>query len=346
MPFARIQAIPGRLALHIPEDTRMTVELPPSPSTALKGHHHVTTGVGDPQEDFDFHTKVLGLKCCKRTLFYDGATPVYHFYYGNDIGDESTLLTTFPVAHIGVKATEGWGQVRHVDLSVPESSLGYWKDRLESMGFDVTEAEYFGEKRLEFRSPHNIRHNMVGIADDDRKPWDKGPVPVENMIRGTHAAGVSTNTMDMMDEFLEVAWGCRKVGEDGNRVRYEMGEGGTGTYTDFVIEPELKKGSWIVGEGAIHHMAYHCPDHETQNKIKFFVEGLGYTDFSDVKDRGYFDSIYVRTPSGALFEAAVSHDPAFLCDEPQETMGTQVMMSPQIEANKEEVLSIIGMVEG
>ena len=125
-----------------------------------------------------------------------------------------------------------------------------------------------------------------------------------------------------------------------------MGEGGTGTYTDFVIEPELKKGSWIVGEGAIHHMAYHCPDHETQNKIKFFVEGLGYTDFSDVKDRGYFDSIYVRTPSGALFEAAVSHDPAFLCDEPQETMGTQVMMSPQIEANKEEVLSIIGMVEG
>ena len=69
----------------------MTVELPPSPSGALKGHHHVTTGVGDPQGDFDFHTKVLGLKCCKRTLFYDGATPVYHFYYGNDVGEESTL---------------------------------------------------------------------------------------------------------------------------------------------------------------------------------------------------------------------------------------------------------------
>ena len=152
--------------------------------------------------------------------------------------------------------------------------------------------------------------------------------------------------MDMMDEFMHVAWGCRKTAEDQNRVRYEMGAGGSGTYTDFVVEPNLKQGSWYVGQGAIHHMAYNCPDSETQNKIKFFVEGLGYTDFSDVKDRGYFDSIYVRTPSGALFEATVSHDPAFLCDEPYESLGTQVMMSPQIEANKEEVLKIIGFVEG
>jgi glyoxalase family protein len=308
-------------------------------------HHHITIGVMDPQEDFDWHTKVLGLKCCKRTLFYDGAMPVYHFYYGNDMGEESTLLTTFPLAHTGVKAVEGVGQVRHVDLSVPVSSLDYWKNRLESFDVEVTEVEYFGEKRLEFRSPHNIRHAMVGIADDDRKPHSSGPVPAENMIRGTHSAGVSTWSMDMMEEFMEVAWGCRKVATDGNRERYEMGAGGTGTYTDFIVEPNLKQGSWYVGQGAIHHMAYHCPDHDRQNQIKFFVEGLGYTDFSDVKDRGYFDSIYVRTPSGALFEAAVSHEDGFLCNEPYESMGTKVMMSPQIEANKEEVMKIIGTVE-
>jgi glyoxalase family protein len=323
----------------------MTIELPSSPSIALMKHHHITIGVMDPQEDFDWHTKVLGLKCCKRTLFYDGAMPVYHFYYGNDMGEESTLLTTFPLAHTGVKAVEGVGQVRHVDLSVPVSSLDYWKNRLESFDVEVTEVEYFGEKRLEFRSPHNIRHAMVGIADDDRKPHSSGPVPAENMIRGTHSAGVSTWSMDMMEEFMEVAWGCRKVATDGNRQRYEMGAGGTGTYTDFIVEPNLKQGSWYVGQGAIHHMAYHCPDHDRQNQIKFFVEGLGYTDFSDVKDRGYFDSIYVRTPSGALFEAAVSHEDGFLCNEPYESMGTKVMMSPQIEANKEEVMKIIGTVE-
>lgn len=324
----------------------MAIELPQSPSIALMKHHHITIGVMDPQEDFDWHTKVLGLKCVKRTLFYDGAMPVYHFYYGNDMGEESTLLTTFPLAHTGVKAVEGVGQVRHVDLSVPVSSLDYWKNRLESFDVEVTEVEYFGEKRLEFRSPHNIRHAMVGIADDDRKPHSSGPVPAENMIRGTHSAGVSTWSMDMMEEFMEVAWGCRKVATDGNRQRYEMGAGGTGTYTDFIVEPNLKQGSWYVGQGAIHHMAYHCPDHDRQNQIKFFVEGLGYTDFSEVKDRGYFDSIYVRTPSGALFEATVSHEKGFLENEPYESMGTKVMMSPQIEANKKEVMKIIGIVEG
>ena len=314
------------------------------PGTSLTGHHHITIGVGNVQEDFDFHTKVLGLKCVKRTLFYDGATPVYHLYYGNDIGDESTLLTTFPVAHVGVKAREGSGQVSYVSLSVPEDSLPYWKKRLREHGFEVTETERFGEKHLDFRSPHNIRVSMAGVEDDARAPYSDGPVPAENMIRGTHAAGVSTRDMEFMAEFLEVAWGSRKEADDSNLVRYTMGEGGTGTYTDFEIEPDRKPGSWTVGEGAIHHMAYNVPSRKEQDAIKFFTEGLGYTDFSDVKDRGYFDSIYIRTPSGALFEACCSHKPAFTCDEPFETLGTKLMMSPQIEADKDEVLKVIGEI--
>lgn len=317
----------------------------PNPSKDLIGHHHITIGVGNAQEDFDFHTKVLGLKCVKRTLFYDGDLPIYHFYYGNDLGDESTILTTFPTAHIGVKGREGSGQVSHVGLSVPPEALDYWRNRLKSFDFDITENEKFGERRLEFRSPHNIRMAIIGVENDDRKPRTRGPVPEEVMIRGMHSCGVSTRDMEFMSEFMEVAWGSHAGETDGNWQRYYTGaSGGTGTITDFEIEPDRKPGSWIVGEGTIHHMAYNCPDRETQDKIKHFVEGLGYTDFSDVKDRGYFDSIYVRTPSGALFEVTVSHDPAFLSNEPIESLGTQLMMSPQIEANKEEVLDFIGRV--
>ncbi len=319
----------------------MTTELP---GTSLTGHHHITIGVGNVQEDFDFHTKVLGLKCVKRTLFYDGATPVYHIYYGNDAGEESTLLTTFPVSHIGVKGTEGSGQVSYISLSVPNAAMGYWKERLNSHGFEVSENERFGERHLDFRSPHNIRLSIVGVDEDVRIPYAAGPVPSENMIRGTHSIGVSTRDMEFMEEFLQVAWGSRKAAEDTGLIRYTMGLGGTGTYTDYEIEPDRKPGSWTVGEGTIHHMAYNVPTREQQDKIKFFTEGLGYTDFSDVKDRGYFDSIYIRTPSGALFEACCSHKPSFLSDEPVETMGTKLMMSPQIEANKEEVLKVIGEI--
>jgi len=324
----------------------MTIELPKSPSGVMTGHHHITIGVGNPQEDFDFHTKVLGLKCVKRTLFYDGETPVYHFYYGNDRGDESTLLTTFPLEHTGVMAKEGVGQCSNVTVSIPSSGLKYWRERLESHGFDVTEREIFGERHLDFRTPHNIRMSMVGVEDDDRKPHTQGPVPAEMMIRGTHAAGVSTRDMDFMAEFMEVAWGSRKVGQDGNIVRYEMGAGGTGTYTDFMVDPDGKTGSWYVGNGAIHHHAFNVGTREDQDRIKFFIEGLGYTDVSEPKDRGYFDSIYVRTPSGALFEACCSHDEGFLCNEPYETLGTNLMMSPQMEKDKEQILAIIGKVEG
>ena len=65
----------------------MSVEPPANPSAALTDHHPITIGVGNPQEDFEFHTKVLGLKCVNRTLFHDGALPIYHIFYGNDHGD-------------------------------------------------------------------------------------------------------------------------------------------------------------------------------------------------------------------------------------------------------------------
>lgn len=326
-----------------PEEFAMAHQLP---GTNLTGHHHITMGVGNPQEDFDFHTKVLGLKCVKRTLFYDGDVPIYHLYYGNDIGNEGTLLTTFPLSHLGVKGKRGSGQVSNVSLSVPPGALDFWASRLKDHGMEATENERFGEKHLDFVSPHDICLSIVEDSEDSRAPHSSGPVPAEMMIRGTHSVGVSTRDMEFMSEFLEIGWGSRVESDDKGMVRYAMGEGGSGTYTDFFIEPKRTPGSWAVGEGAIHHMAYNVPSTEAQKKIKGFLEGLGYTDCSDVKDRGYFDSVYVRTPSGALFEACCSHDPSFQCDEPLESLGTQLMMSPQVEQNKEETLAIIGKIEG
>ena len=33
----------------------------------IKRHHHLTLSVGNGQEDYDFHTKILGLKSVKKT---------------------------------------------------------------------------------------------------------------------------------------------------------------------------------------------------------------------------------------------------------------------------------------
>ena len=43
------------------------------PGAALRRHHHITLCTGDAQEDYDFHTKVLGLKSVKKTLLWSDA---------------------------------------------------------------------------------------------------------------------------------------------------------------------------------------------------------------------------------------------------------------------------------
>ncbi|MBO0693591.1 MAG: VOC family protein, partial [Acidimicrobiaceae bacterium] len=55
----------------------------------IRRHHHITLCVGGAQEDYDFHTQVLGLKSVKKTALYDGDVPIFHLYYGNDLGQES-----------------------------------------------------------------------------------------------------------------------------------------------------------------------------------------------------------------------------------------------------------------
>jgi glyoxalase family protein len=316
-----------------------------TPGSHVLRHHHITIATGGAQEDYEFHTKVLGMKSVKKTLFYDGKVPIYHLYYGNDAGEESSLVTTFPMRHTGVMGRKGSGQVSYVALSIPTGGIDFWRNRLTEHGFAVEQTERFGETYLDFEHPCGVNYTLVGVADDPRSPHTQGPVPADMMIRGTHSIGVSMRDAEFMEEFMQVGWGGNRISDDRNLIRYAVGDGGSGTIVDFVVEPDRKPGTWAVGEGAIHHMAFEVASHKHQNELKTFLEAIGYTDVSDVKDRGYFDSIYIRTPSGAMFEATVSHKPSFTCDEPLENLGMDVMVSPNIENNKEELMSQIGFLK-
>ncbi len=316
-----------------------------TPGKYISRHHHITIATGGAQEDYDFHTKVLGLKSVKKTAFYDGSVPIYHLYYGNDTGEESSLVTTFPMAHTGVKATRGSGQVSYLSLSIPVDALDYWRNRLQEHGFEVKDNERFGEQYLDFQHPCGVPYCLVAIENDQRAPHSRGPVPTDLMIRGTYSVGVSMQDSQWMEEFMQIGWGGSRAADEGNRIRYEVGAGGAGAIVDFEVEPDRKPGSWIVGEGAVHHMAFQVENHQQQDQLKFHLEGMGYTDVSDRKDRGYFDSIYVRTPSGALFEATVSHADGFTADEPADKLGLEVMLPPQLNMSKEEMMAQIGYLK-
>ncbi len=267
----------------------------------IRRHHHLILSVGNAQEDYDFHTKVLGLKSVKKTALYDGEAPILH-------------LCARP-ARAPARSVPSSSRFR----SGPRVS---GRGHLRSRGFEVRLQERFGERLVAFVHPCGIEYELIEAKHDSRAPYSNGAVPQEHGLRGTYGIVVSVRDSDNSKEFMQGGWNGRRVGSDGRHLRYEVGNGGSGTIVEFRVEPNVAAGSWTYGEGVPHHVAFEVADHDAQSKVKFHLEGLGFTDVSEMKDRGYFDSVYVRTPGGALFEATVSKPQGFLVDEPHEKLGT------------------------
>ena len=307
----------------------------------IQGHHHITLCVGSAQEDYDFHTKLLGLRSVKKTVLFDGKTPIYHLYYGNETGEPSTLVTTFPFRQAGFKGRKGTGQIKILALSVPHASLDFWTERLRKSGHQVERQTRFDEQRLHFEHPCGIEYELVGCDEDARKPWTMPETPATVAVRGVHSITVSVKEIAEPGEFMGIAFGFRKTAQDGAYTRYEAQEGGSSRIVDYVAEPEVPQGSWIFGEGTIHHCAFGVTDSKQQLAFKDYVEGLGYTDISDVKDRKYFYSVYVRTPGGALFEAANSTAESFLIDESAENLGKEFQLPPWYEDRRKELIAAL-----
>lgn len=304
----------------------------------IKGLHHITLCTGTAQADVDFFVKVIGQRLVKRTLFYDGREPIYHLYFADETGSPGTVMTTFPMRRTGIRGRKGSGQFSAVAYSVPRGSLDFWGEHLERNRIQPSpRRERFGQALIGFEHPGcGIAFELVEDGSDRRAPWKSAYVPEQFAVRGFHNWSATVREMDDFDGFLKDAWEFTPVGRDGKYTRYQIEGGGAARLLDVLHEPGLRQGSWTVGEGTIHHGAFDVPDLETQASLKFDVEGMGFTDFSDSKNRGYFYSIYVRTPGGVMFEGCVSL--GFTRDESQDRLGEDLKLSPQFSSQKDELL--------
>jgi glyoxalase family protein len=56
--------------------------------------------------------------------------------------------------------------------------------------------------------------------------------------------------------------------------------------------------------------------------------------------------VYVRTPSGALFELAVTHaDGGWTCDESPQELGSRFQLPEQFEDRREELLAALEPID-
>jgi glyoxalase family protein len=307
----------------------------------VRGTHHLTFCVGGAQEDYDFHVRLLGLKSVKKTVLFDGEIPIYHLYYGNRVGEKSTLLTAFPYRQAGWMGRRGTNQLKILNLSVPVDAVGFWTDRLKDFGVQHQRVELFGTERLNFKHPCGIDYTIVGDPEpDSREPYDD-IVSAEHAIRGAYGTTTSVREPEPMSFFITEGLGGNLLRSEGKHHQFQIGDAeGHGRMLELVEEPGLHQGTWQFGEGTIHHHALDAVTAENQAVVKDWFVGLGFTDVSDVKDRGYFFSVYMRSPGGALIELAYSTPEGFLIDEPEDELGTHMCIPPHWENRRAEIAQL------
>jgi glyoxalase family protein len=305
----------------------------------VNGLHHVTSGVARAQEDIDFFTRVVGQRMIKQTVLFDGTTPIYHLYYANANAEIGTVMTTFPFAQAGLTGRRGSGQVQTTGYSVPRGSIAFWKAHLARHGVVSNgEGERFGQKTLHFRHPAGLDFEMIEDPDDTTVGWTTEEIGSDTAVRGLHSVAMGVRDTEEQHRFLTEGLGLEKVGVDGPYHRYRINEGGAQKTVDLVHLPDTKQGSWQFAQGLVHHVAFAVPTEKEQTEVKAHLEGLGYTDVSEIKDRNYFHSIYCRSPGGVLCEIATC-DIGFAIDEPKEHLGERLLLPPWFENRRAEIVA-------
>ena len=297
----------------------------------ISGYHHLTLSTDGAQEDFDFYTKALGLHSVKRTVLFDGVIPVYHLYYGSPDGDASTIITTFPFRKPGVYGRRGTNQSRTIMQSIPKGAADFWVDRLNARGIKATKITRFGADRVALAHPCGISHELVESDSDPRAPITNAAQGIgkDHGIKGIYGAVVAVMDRTAMDDLLTIALPLEKEADNHEGLVFRVPDAtGVNQRVEVIVDRDSAQGTWTLAGGTIHHLALNTGDEDNQLKLRAHIEGLGFTDISEQKDRNYFKSCYVRSPGGALFELAWTTPEGWAKDEPPGQIGKTLVFPP------------------
>lgn len=299
-------------------------------NNTIAGFHHLTAIVGDPQQNVDFYTRVLGQRLVKQTVNFDDPG-TYHLYYGDEVGTPGTIMTFFPWKG-APQGRRGTGQIVDISFSIPATALDYWIERLAKHGVAITgPTRRFDEQVISFLDPHGLSLELVAHQDvEARSGWKQGPVPEAYVIRGFYSITMAETDQERTGGMLTDVLGFRALQQEGNRFRYAVGAGSSVARVDVLSLPDEPHGRIAVG--TVHHVAWRTEDDAHQLKWRQHLLSRG-NDVTPVKDRQYFHSIYFHEPGGVLFEIATD-PPGFAIDEPVDQLGTHLKLPRWLEPRR------------
>jgi len=289
----------------------------------IKGLHHVTSMADDARTNNHFFTNTLALRRVKKTVNFD-SPDVYHLYYGDEIGTPGTVMTYFPFPQMP-RGRAGTGEVGTTVFSVPQGSLGFWRDRLAQLGIGgLKEEESFGEKRLNFAGPDGDGFALVEVKDDPRTPWTERGISEDHAIRGFHSVAMRLRDEGATAELLKFM-GYEELDRKDGVTRLVVPGGNGASLIDLETLPNISRAAQ--GAGSVHHVAFAVDNRDKQLEVRKALMDTGYH-VTPVIDRDYFWAIYFRAPGGVLFEIA-TNEPGFNRDEDIAHLGEALKLPQQ-----------------
>lgn len=302
----------------------------------ILGIHHITAIAGNAKRNYDFYTKVLGLRMVKKTVNFDDPG-TYHFYFADEVGTPGSVLTFFPWNRVK-KGFHGAGMATDIGYSVPENSLSFWRERFQKLNVPVVSTQTrFGKKSLSFEDPDGLVVTFIENEKDNRKPWTTNEVPESAATRGFHSITLSLRSKEKTAKILTDVFGYSYEGGEGNRHRYVTDAIEGASVVDIVEDSSLPAG--VNAGGTIHHVAFRVKDDNILMQYREKVESAGFNITPKI-DRNYFFSLYFREPGGVLFEIA-SDNPGFAVDEAIEELGKNLKLPAQYESHREDIEKLL-----
>ncbi|MGX7108013.1 ring-cleaving dioxygenase [Facklamia miroungae] len=303
----------------------------------LLGIHHVTAMTDSAERNYDFVTKVLGMRLVKKTVNQDDIH-TYHTYFADDRGNAGTDLTFFDFPNLpqGIKGTNS---ISRIGLRVKsDAALEYYRKRFDEHNIKHDEIkELFGSKVLPFEEADGQAYQI--FSDEHNEgipggiPWKKGPVPEDMAIYGLGPIEITVGYFDEFKTALTTIYEMRIVEEHDDVALLEVGEGGHGGQV--ILRKDSEKQAQQ-GYGLVHHVSFRVADEDAINAWMERYHKLEIGN-SGIVDRYYFKALYARI--GHILIEISTDGPGFMGDESYEHLGETLSLPPFLENQRESIES-------
>lgn len=310
----------------------------------LLGLHHVSLITGKAEKNYQFLTKVLGMRLVKKTVNQDN-TRSYHLFYGDANGSPGTEVTFFDIPMAG-RTYPGVSSISSISLRVKNTdSLLYWKERFTQLNVSHEDVKKrAGRDTLAFQDEEGTR--MVLVTDNEEEgvapgeAWEQSEVPKEHGIIGLGPVTLTVANAEPTARVLTELLGFREegsypsiTGEHPDIRVFATGKGGAGAEVHVETRPDLPKER--PGRGSVHHVAFRVPTMEDYDQWAKRLQESGLRHSGKV-ERYYFKALYFRELNDILFELSTD-EPGFDVDEPIESLGERLALPPFLEPRRQEI---------